>query len=186
MRIGIVLTLIASCKGYDPDKLLALCSDGAGYDAMAAYTPAKPGAMAVVNKGPRTGGWYASAPTELPATMPSADTYQDIALALCIDKQPGAFDRDCDMDSFDTTMTLGGDAPKVDVHKSARGAATIKAYASRYVLTMRETKTGKAIATKTVEVPVTHCPIVVLGDNHEDYADIDDAVLAEFVTAARK
>jgi hypothetical protein len=34
-----VIALVAGCKRYDADRFLAVCSDGTGYDAAAAYDP---------------------------------------------------------------------------------------------------------------------------------------------------
>jgi hypothetical protein len=184
----LVFALLAGCKGYDRDRFLAVCSDGTGYDATAAYDPAAaptPYPLAIVHKSARH-GWYVNTPTPFQAATaaPSADNYKDISLALCVEQQPGPFARDCDMDSFDSTMELGNGDPKVTVQKSARGSTKIKAFASHYVLTMREAKTGVVVASKTLDVAVEHCPLITLGDSAEDYVEISDEALLSFAASA--
>ncbi len=189
VKLLVAISLVVGCKHYDRDKLLAVCSDGADYDAAAAYDPnaaANPYPLAMAYKSAGSPSWFLSTPERFQAATaaPSADNYKDVALALCIEQQPGPFDRDCDMDSFDSTMELGGDTPKVETHKSGRGPAKIKAYGSHYVLTMREAKTAKVVATRTLDVKVEHCPLVVLGDKVEDYVDIADDDLVGFAASA--
>jgi hypothetical protein len=179
-----LMVMIVGCKHYDRDRLEAVC-EGNAYDAAAAYEPnASPTGkypMAMVEKWART-KWTLNTtkPFQAATDAPSAENYKDVSLAFCVEQQPGPFDRDCDMDSFNGTMDLDGAEPKVDVKKAPGGAKVIKAYGSHYILTMREAKTGKALATKTIDVPVKDCPTIVLGDDHIDYVEISEAELLQF------
>jgi hypothetical protein len=180
--------LVVGCKRYDEQKLRAVC-DGTGYEAAAAYDPNSASArypLAMTYKSPHVKDWYLHTPVRFQAatTAPSKDNYRDVALALCIEQQPGPFDRDCQMDSFDSKIQVGGGAPKVDVKKSERGPATIKAHGSHYILTMREAKTGTVVATKTVDVKVEACPMLTLGGYPDDYAEIRDEDLVAFAAPA--
>jgi len=177
--------MIAGCKHYDRDQVEAIC-EGKGYDAAATYDPkAAPTGkypMAMVESWAHSKKWTLNTtkPFQAATDAPSAENYKDVALAFCVEQQPGPFDRDCDMDSFNSTIDLNGAEPKVDVKKAAGGAKVIKAYASHYILTMREAKTGKPLATKAIDVPVKECPTVVLGSDTNDYVEISEAQLLEF------
>ena len=183
-RLWLIVVALAACKHYDRARMEAVCK-GEGYADAAAYDPAATPSgkypLALVMKW-TTSNWALNTPKPFQAATdtPSADNYKDVALALCVEQQPGAYDRDCKMDSMNATMELGDGDPKVDVKAEAGPGKVIKAYASHYVLTMREAKTAKIVATKSVDVPVTECPMIVLGDHVNDYAEIADDVVIQF------
>lgn len=192
-RIAWFPFLLSACgHHFDRDRFAAVCSEGDGYSDTAAFDAAasfagKP--VALVKRDAQRGVWWfvddgifppkLAAMGALPVT---ADNYRDAGLVVCAEQQPGPFARDCDMDSFDATMEVGGGDPKVEVHRTGNRAAPVKAYASHYELSLREAKTGKVLAHESVDVPFAACPSVVL-DSNVSYADLPDDRLAAFLAA---
>ncbi len=171
MRLFLTLLAFAGCKHFDPDKLAAVC-DGSGYE-LAGDAPA---VVATVKQWVRTPTWTLDVPRDVEPAHAGR--------VLCIAQAAGAFDRDCPMDTMDTTMELGNGDPKVEVHARPGAAKVVKAYAAHYTLTLRDARTAKVLAQKTIDAPVEHCPLLTLGDDLADYAELPDDALRDFMRAA--
>jgi hypothetical protein len=163
-----LLLVLAACK-FEPAKLAAVC-DGTGYSRAAEGTTV----MATAKRWVRYREW----------TLDKTQDPEHSSKVLCIDQAAGAFDRDCQMDAMDAKMEIGGDDPKVEVHEHKGPAQVIKAYAARYTLTLRDAKTAKVLAEKTVDAPIEECPLITLGDERVFYADLPDSALETFTRAA--
>jgi len=187
LLLSILLALAGCKKPFDRDDFNPVCV-GKGLESAAAYDPASSAQavpVAIVMHYAKAEGWTANTPKRFYANgvpAPSQDNYQTVQLALCVDQQPGPFDRDCgDMEGFSATIEPGGNS-----NATATGTtAVVKAYGSHYVLSVREAKTARVVATKTVDVKVEHCPILVLGntaaDRSKDYVELSEDELAAFL-----
>jgi len=174
----IALALFGCSKRFDPDQLVTIC-DGTGFDGAAAYDPATPITpdmpLAFVERYPDLKHWIVNTPGEFNKagfTSPTADTIGKTQLAYCVEQQPGPFDRDCGMDDMNATLDVSG-GDKTHVESTGR-KSTIKAFGSHYVLTVREAKTARVLASKQLDVKVAHCPLITLGPSKNDYAPISD------------
>jgi hypothetical protein len=168
MRTALLLPLLAltACT-YDRDRMVAVCSDGKGYSRAAPYQPQAAAGddypVAIVKRFAGLPEWVADNSKRFyDQGVPSPDdgNYRRAQLALCVEQQPGPFNRECEMDE----------------------GIKVKVYDSHYILTVREAQTGRAVATRTVDVKAEHCPIVVLGNTRAeltrpDYQQIDDEEL---------
>lgn len=159
-----LLLMLAACK-FDSAKLAAVC-EGEGYSHAAEGTEV----LATAKRWVRSHTW----------TLDNTPDPEHASRIVCVDQAAGTFDRDCPMDMMDTSMEIGGDDPKVEVHKRPGPATVIKAYSARYTLTLREARTAKVIAQKTVDAPVEHCPLITLGGDTIDYAELPDGALEAF------
>ncbi len=168
-RVLLVLALVG-CK-FNPDKLAAVC-DGTGYSRAAEGTEV----TATAQKWVRSPVWSLDRTAEP----------ERASRVVCVEQVAGAFERDCPMETMDTTMELGNGAPKVvQVHARPGDVRVIKAHAARYTLTLRDARTAKVIAQKTIDAPVEHCPMITLGSDLVDYADLPDGAVDAFTRAAR-
>ena len=163
-----LLLFVVACK-FENGKLAAVC-DGSGYGRAAEGTTV----MATAKRWVRSHAW----------TLDNTSDPEHSSKVLCVDQAAGAFDRDCPMDAMDTTMELGNGDPKVEVHSRKGPSQVVKAYAARYTLTLRDAKSAKVIAEKAIDAPVEHCPLITLGDDLIDYAELPDGALEEFTRAA--
>jgi hypothetical protein len=185
--LSILLALAGCKKPYDRDDFNPVC-DGKGLESAAAYDPASSAQevpVAIVMHYAKTEGWIVNTPKRFYANgvpAPSKDNYQTVQLALCVDQQPGPFDRDCgDMEGFNATVEPDGKSKA-----TATGTTSVvKAYGSHYILNIREAKTARVVATKTVDVKVEQCPMLVLGntaaDRSTDYVQLSEDELAAFL-----
>ena len=185
IALALPLALSGCKKTFDLDAAASVCASGEGVSDAAAYDPAAARSanlpVAMYEHFADLDKWVANEPTEFHEAgveLPTAETIGTAQLAFCVDARPGPFDRDCGMDNMSGTLTVGGDSPKADVHATG-GKSVVKAYASKYTLTARELKTGRVVSTTTLDVPVRHCPLLTLGDKHEDYVDISDQALLD-------
>jgi hypothetical protein len=180
------LTLLAACNRYDSQRLANVCESGSGYGATAAYDrTASTGSdlpLALVYRWPKT-EWTLDTPKRFRSgglSSPSQDNYKSVALVMCVEQKPGAFLRDCGgMEEMNVKMQVGGDN-KTEAHGTGR-EVTLKHYGSQYVLTLREAKTGRVIANKSLAVNDPECPLVTLGDSNEDYARISEDEIVAFM-----
>jgi hypothetical protein len=179
MRALVIAVALLGCtKSFDPDQLGAIC-DGVGFDRAAAYDPATPVTpdmpLAFVERYPDLNHWLVNTPSEFNKagfTSPTGDTIGKTQLAYCVEQQPGAFDRDCGMDDMNATLDVsGGDGTHV---VSTGRKSSVKAFGSHYVLTVREAKTARVLASKQLDVKVTHCPLITIGPSKNDYVPISD------------
>jgi hypothetical protein len=179
------LCLLAACNRYDSRRMENVCGNGTGYGDTAAYDRAASVGgdmpLAMVYRWPKT-EWTLDTPKRFRVAglaAPSQDNYKSIALAVCVEQQPGAFLRECGIEELNANMQLGGEH-KVDVHSTGR-VAPLKYYGAHYVLTLRETKTGRVIATRSLDVTDPECPLLTLGDSHEDYVRISEDEIVAFL-----
>jgi len=187
---------VTACKsGYEPARFIDVCRAGTGYSGAAAYDPPHTGGadvpVAFVYKEADLQDWVLRdyvlpAPFAAGHVVPVKEgTRGRVQLALCVEQQAGPFNRDCNMNAMNARLQVGGDGdvPDVDV-KSTGGTMVVKAYDSRYVVTVREARTGRALATRTLDVPSRMCPLLTLGatvGETRDYARIRDRDLVELL-----
>jgi hypothetical protein len=180
MKLALLVICLVACKRYDREDLVSVCSKGAGYEKARAYDPSAAGdgdvPVAMVYKYAGINDWTLNTPSRFDkagVVAPSKENHAQVALALCVEQQPGPFGLECAMDSFDTRMEIGGGEPRVDVKKTG-GRAIIKAHGSHYIVTVREARTARVLATRELDIKAERCPMIVLGGSDVDYAPIEE------------
>jgi hypothetical protein len=146
-----------------------VCS-GAPQTGAAAYDKAQPGIHPVLGFAPLTTRADASRMvrmSEIPESFTrqwkdGQNTLAEIQLVVCAKRTKDTVGKKCDgykKDGKDTGQVL-------TLHNAT---FELKLYAA---------KTGDQIATKTVELKQTECPMIALGDQTDEYPDAKDEVLS--------